>query len=169
MKTENIKKFLNSLSNKIDDDNIELYEKIIDSSKIEYFNNPEEFYFTILYPWEQFISGYLKTELNANEDIEFIYKNSKYIQRHFTNLFREHEGYVCCADKSKTIIEGLLNFYTNGKKIKFDYNNEYTFHLPKKIFKNHDEIIDFYKALKSFFYGNPQKFNKLSKKYYYES
>lgn len=158
METEAIKDFLNVMHDSIENKNIELYHKIIDSSEIKRFDNPEEFFYAVLYPWEKFVGGFLKSSLKANRDVEFIFKHSQYIDRHFCNLFREKEGSACCADKSRTIVNRLLEFYTTGKKIDFNYDAEYTYHLPKKIFKNHDQIVEFYEGLKNFLYGNPQKY-----------
>lgn len=42
-----------------------------------------------------------------------------------------------------------------GKKITFDYDAEYTYGYPKSVLKTHDEIINFYKGLKSLYYGKP--------------
>lgn len=156
MKTEKIKDFLNSLSDSIEKEKIELFEKIIDSSQIKEYDTPDEFYYAILYPWNNFLKGFLKSTIKANKDVEFIFMNSKYIDRHFCNLFEKYEGSACCADKSRTIINSLLKYYSDGEKIVFNYDSEYTYHLPKKIFKSHDHIIQFYEGLKNLLYGNPQ-------------
>lgn len=158
MKTEVIKDFLNSIADSIEKEKIELFEKIIDSSEIKQYENPNEFFYAVLYPWEKFISGFLKSTLNANRDVEFIWKHSEFIYRHFRNLFEKYEGSACCADKSRTIVNRLLKYYANGEKIEFDYDAEYTYHLPKNIFKSHDHIIVFYEGLKSLLYGRPEKY-----------
>ena len=158
MKTDTLKDFLNTMSDSIDKEKVELFEKIMDSSRREEFEGPDEFFYAILYPWEKFISGYLKSALKANSDVEFIFKNSQYIDRHFANLFVKYEGMACSSDKSRTIVKRLLEFYTTGNPIEFDYTAEYTFHLPKVIFKNHDDIVDFYTGLKSLLYGHPEKY-----------
>jgi hypothetical protein len=158
MKTEAIKDFLNTMSDSIENDKIELFKKVIDSSDIKHYSNPDEFFYAVLYPWDKFISGFLKSTLKANRDVEFLFKHSQYIDRHFYNLFGKYEGSACSADKSRTIVNRLLKFYATGEKIEFDYEGEYTYHLPKKIFKSHDHIVNFYEGLKSLLYGNPQKY-----------
>ncbi len=66
---------------------------------------------------------------------------------------------ACCADKTRTIIKRLIDFYENGIRIEFDYTQEYTFHLPKIIFKIHEDIIEFYEGLKFLQNtGNPLKY-----------
>lgn len=164
MKKDTLKDFLNTLSDSIDKGKIELFEKIIDGSRIEQFDSPEEFFYAILYPWEKFISGYLQSELKANSNVEFIFKHSQYIDRHFANLFIKYEGGTCSSDKSRTIVNRLLQFYATGEPIEFNYGAEYTYHLPKIIFKNHQDIIDFYEGLKSLLYGHPEKYLESLKK-----
>lgn len=163
MKTESIKDFLSSMSESIENEKIELFKRIIDSSEIKIYENPNEFFYAVLYPWEKFISGFLKSTLNANRDVEFIWEHSEFIDRHFKNLFEKYEGSACCADKSRTIVNRLLKYYSSGERIEFNYDSEYTYHLPKKIFKNHDHIVDFYEGLKSLLYGNPEKYIKALK------
>ncbi len=164
MDQDALKSFLNSLSEILDQEKIELFNKIIDSSKIEEFNDPEEFFLGVLYPWEKFISGLLKTSFGDNSDVEFIYRNSQFIDHHFNNLFSKYEGMACCSDKSRMIVKRLVDFYISGEKIEFDYDAEYTFHLPKKIFKNHDDIVGFYEGLRGLNYGNPTKYLEELKK-----
>jgi len=160
MEKNKIKDFLISLSNKIDDDNIELYKKIIEGSEIKHFDGPEEFFYAVIYPWENFITGFLNNEISLNRDVVFIYENSQYIDRSFSNLFEKFEGSACSSDKSRTIIKRLLHFYLTGDKIEFDYSAEYTYHLPTEIFKTHDVIVLFYEGLKSLLYGNNEKYLK---------
>lgn len=158
MKTEDMKDFLEVMDGVIEKEKIELFKKIIDSSEIKNYSNPREFFYAVLYQWDKFISGFLKSTLNANKDVVFIYKNSRYIDRHFQELFQKYEGSACSADKSRTIVNRLLKFYSTGSPIDFCYDGEYTYHLPKKIFKNHGQIISFYEGLKALLYGRPQKY-----------
>jgi AraC-like DNA-binding protein len=158
MKTDKLKEFLNSLSESIENDKIELFKKVIDSSEIKSFDNLDEFFYAVLYPWDKFITGYLRSELKANQDVEFIFKQANYIDRHFRNSFEKYEGTAFCADKSRTIVNRLLEFYTTGKIIEFDYEGEYTYHLPKKIFTDHQQIINFYEGLKDLYYARNDKY-----------
>lgn len=59
--------FLNSMISNVEQENIELYKEVIKSNKIEKFDNPEDFYFAVLYPWKNFIRGYLKLRLTLIE------------------------------------------------------------------------------------------------------
>ena len=158
MNTDLLKEYLNKFAEKIGNENVELYKRIIDGIEIKEFKNPEDFYYAVLYTWENFISGFLHDKLGDNEDVVFIHKKYGYIERHFCSLIENIEGSVCSADKSKMIIKRLVKFYALGEKIEFDYNAEYTYHLSTKIFKTHERIIAFYEALRELYYGKPLKY-----------
>lgn len=160
MDTNAIKDFLDAFSDSITQENIDLYKKIIDKSEIKTFNNPEEFYFSVLYSWDKFISGFILTEISNNDDVKFIYKNYNFINRHFTEIFEKYEGSFACADKSRTIIRNLLDYFINNKNIEFNYDNEYTYHLPKNFLKTHDDIIEYYNSLKGLYYGRFENYFK---------
>ena len=154
---ENLKKVLTILFAGIEKENVELYKSLKEKINVK-TESPEEFFFSLLYPFKKFASGLIKAEISNNEDIEFIYMHSQFVERHFQNVIHDIEGFACCADKSRTIIKKLTNWFLNDEKIKFDYTQKYTFHLPKKIFKTHDEIVKFYEGIKAFYYGNPLKY-----------
>jgi hypothetical protein len=111
------------------------------------------FYYKILYPFNKFTSGLIESEISAKKEVIFLLKNSEFIENHFSRLFEQIEGVACSADKARTIQSALLNFYLTGNEIKFNYNQEYTFHLPKRIFTNHKSIIDFFESLELLFIG----------------
>lgn len=153
-----IKNVLDGMLGVIEKENVELYKSLIDKTHSKEINSVDGFYFTLIYPYDKFLSGLIKTEISDNGDVGFILKRSQFIESHFEALIRGFEGYACCADKSETIMERLLDFYKEGKRIVFDYEQEYTFHLPSVIFKTHESIIGFYEGLKMLYCGNPEKY-----------
>lgn len=158
MKTKDLTAFLTSMSDSIEEEEFELYRKIIEGSEIPQFDSYSEFYIAVLYPFEKFIRGFIKSEIANNDDVVFIITNSRFIENNFQRLIEDKEGMGCCADKSRTIMMRLIDFYTTGNKIVFNYEAEYTFHLPKTVFKTHDHIVMFYEGLKSLWHGNNQKY-----------
>jgi hypothetical protein len=88
-------------------------------------------------------------------DLAFIKEQKWFLENHFVYQITEKEGGTCCYDKASTIVSRLELFFASGAEISFDYTQKYTFHLPKQIFTTHNEIITFYKALVSLFYGKP--------------
>ena len=154
-----IKYALESMYDSIEKDQVELYKKIIEGSKIKIDpDDPETFYFSLIYGFDNFLRGLIKHEISKNNEVLFILKNYMYVNNHFEKMIISKEGTACCADKSRTIIRRLLKWYKSGEKIEFDYTGEYTFHLPKVIFKTHDEIIIFYEGIQHLYYGHPVKY-----------
>lgn len=168
MNKEVLTGFLETLSDVIENDKVEMFRSVIGSLQIERYDDPEGFYYGVLFPWSKFIGGFLKSELKANDDIEFIYKNYRFIEAQVRAFVVQHEGLMYSADKSRTIIRRLVSFYSKDEKIVFDYDSEYTYHLPRKVFTTHEDIICFYEAVRGLYYGNPAKYlheaNKLIKK-----
>lgn len=137
---------------------IELYRRICEAGGFNEFDDHESFYFSVIYPFEQFTDGMIRAEVSNNDDVVFILKNQQFIESHFQELIKTYEGFACCADKSRTIIEVLLRFFMTGNEIKFNLDGEYTFHLPKIVFRDHESIIQFYNALKGLFYGKNKRY-----------
>ena len=155
MEKARIKEVLNFMFDSIENNQIELYGKLIDEKCFEKIEDVQDFYLGLIYPHEQFISGLIKSEISKNNDVVFILENSQFIEHNFRYWVEKKEGMACSADKTRTILRRLVNFYKNGTKIEFDYTAEYTFHLPKVIFKTHESIVEFYEGVKSLHYGNP--------------
>jgi len=158
MKKDKIKEVLNGMIDNISKEQVELYQSLIDKRCYENITDIEEFYFGLIYPFEEFLSGLIRSEISNNRDVVFILHHSQFIENNFVKLIEKYEGRGCCSDKSRTILKRLLDFYKNDNKIEFDYTQEYTFHLPKLIFKTHQEIVGFYEGLKNLYYGNPVKY-----------
>lgn len=149
-------KILDTLSNSIDEDNISFFKELYSDRLLPDLGNPEDFHITAIYPHEMFIDGLLSHKLSNNNDVKFIYQNHNFIDNHFKKIIVKKEGRRCSADKSRTILNSLVRFYKDGDEIDFDYEQKYTFHLPKKEFTDHNSIVEFYEALKHLYYGNPE-------------
>lgn len=133
---KDIEETLKLISNNIDKDQIKFFEKIINEKDIYNIETIDDFYHNLIYPYNQFISGLIKLKIFKNKDVIFILKNSSYIEDHYVYWIEKIEGITCSADKSRTILNRLLKFYNTNEEIKFDYDQEFTYHLPKKIFEN---------------------------------
>ena len=120
----------------------------------------------VIHPFDNFIDGMIQTNISKNDDIGFIFRNSQFVDRHFCNLIEKIDGSACSADRSRTIVRALVNFFSTGKEISFDYNQEYTYRLPETVFRTHGEIIDFYQGIKNIFYGSPDKYLLAMQKIY---
>lgn len=155
-KSDDIKFVLEGMLSGIDSKNKQNYasveplmEAAVESIKE---NDLDKFFFSLIYPINNVIEGLLAKE--APPEAEFLFANSRFIENHFKDLFVKFEGSACCADKSRTIMRRLAKSFQTGEEIVFDYTQEYTYHLPTKIFKTHIQIMNFYKALNDLYYGN---------------
>ena len=153
-----ISKVITALATSADAENIELYRKIIGENGLCAVVDPEAFYFKMLYPFEQFISGYIRTEITDRIELTFLLLHGQFVERLFISEIKKREGWACSADKSATIIKGLANFFSTGSKIAWNYEGDYTYHLPKKVFTTHDSIIEYFNAIWRLYYGNSDKY-----------
>jgi hypothetical protein len=117
--------------------------------------NPRHFHLNLLHPLGKVMSGLVNSKTQGNEHANFILIHSQFLHMHFRTWFERMEGNGGCADKASTLVRALLRFYLDGKRIEFNYAAEYTFNLPQKILRTHDEIIDFFLGLYGLYYGNP--------------
>lgn len=100
--------------------------------------------------------------------VSFI-KNYKMIELNLDNLFTKYETMCCSHDKTRTVLSHYFNYLLFDKEIHFDYNQEYTFHLPKKVLKTHDEVVGYISTLNSLSLGRIDEYvsliNGFDKKY----
>jgi len=158
LENDKIKEVLNGMLGSIEQDNIDLYSKLIEERGNMKIDDCESFYFSLIYPHSKFLKGLIRSEICKNDKVDFLLLHSRFVENHFLKLIVEKEGSACSADKSRTIINRIFKFLKTGEKIEWNYEGEYTFHLPKKLFKTHDEIIDFYEAVKHVYYGNYKQY-----------
>jgi len=158
MKSNKIKEVLEALGDSIQKKNIELYKKLADEAVNHDIDTPEDFYMSLIYPHENFLKGLIQTEISKNHEVIFLLIHSNYVENHFVKFIKDIEGFACSADKSRTIMNRLLKWFKDGSRIEFDYNAEYTYHLPKSVFTTHDEIIEFYEGVKRLYYGNSKEY-----------
>lgn len=159
-----IKKTINGLANAFDQEEIEKarlenQETIDLYAEVATAINPvEDFYYRISFPNERKTSGLLKINNIQNEKAIWVLTHADFIENQFKKMIVKYEGSPCSADKSRTIMRRLFFFYHLGQNIIFDYNGEYTYHLPKTIFKTEESIIAFFDAIMSLYYGDPTKY-----------
>jgi len=155
---KDITKFADSILEMIGEKNIELYKKVIGTSRIGEVKNARDFFYKFSCSWSKFIDGYVRSEVSKNSDVQFIYKNYHFIEVNFKYLFKKVNGNAYCADRARTMVSSLVIFFETGKKIEFDYSQEYIYQLPETIFKDHDHIVTYYEALKDLRYGRYEKY-----------
>lgn len=162
---ENVLSALLVSSRKLADDNM-FISVLSDKNfhdQLKYLNKEDissmkDFMFTYNYQFDNFSENLISSHLCSNDDFCFILKNMHFIENHFKSIIVNKEGMACSADKSSFIISSLLKHFMKGTDIVVNYQQEYTYHLPKKVFTNHSDIIDFYKAIQFLYYGKSERF-----------
>lgn len=96
-------------------------------------------------------------EISLNKAV-FLLNQYAFVDAHFTALIKQYEGWACSADKVRTITNRLLKHLVLGNPIEWNYNQEYTYHLPKEIFTNQEQVLEFFDSLYFFYYGRTEKF-----------
>jgi hypothetical protein len=164
MKDEAINKVLTGMLGVIEQEKIDLYKKLLDHSNRTEIESVEDFFFGLIYPHRQFLEGLISVEISPKDEVGFLLIHSDYVEHHFSEWIVKREGTACSADKSSTIIRALFEWLKTGKKIEWNYDQEYTYHLPKTIFKTHENIVMFYDGVKRLYYGKPQLYLECIKK-----
>ncbi len=147
------------LSKAFRDDALNSFMKVT-NGQFKKFKKPRDFEFHVIRPLDIYVDGYLLSLHGDNEKLNFLFKNYDFVEHHISFIFRHFEGSNCCVDKAKTIISELINYYKNNKTILFDYKQEFTYHLPEKVLKEHEQIIEFYNTIINLFYGRPISYLK---------
>lgn len=142
----------------------ESVEKNTDELKNQYKNimnsgNPLENYSCKILKPEENIK-YELLELNGikNEKARWLLLHKEFVEVHFKKLIAKVEGERCSVDKVETIMLALFLWLQKEKKISFNYDSEYTFYLPKKIFNTQRKITEFFDAVMDLYYGEPEKY-----------
>lgn len=162
--TKGIKSVLEAILRSGDLEGQALYAQIYDEPMIKEAraaaeaHNPEGFFFSLCYPLEKIVDAVVSAEFPHNQNAQFLMANTRFIENHLDKIFSRFEGSACSHDKTRTVIKAVLRFFITQKPIEFDYAQEYTFHLPKKVLKDHDSIISFITGLHYLHYGNPDRY-----------
>jgi hypothetical protein len=114
--------------------------------------------FLIFTPMERFAAGLAESVFPGNTQLQFLAKEIRFFQRHLGETIKEVEGWSCYNDKTQKVTRALLQFFLTGKEIVWDYDAEYTYTLPRKVFVAHDEIVSFFDAIHFLFHGRPEKY-----------
>lgn len=93
----------------------------------------------------------------SNHQTDDFLMNINFYERSFANLFIQFEGRACSSDKSRTVIRKIFDKLEHDKEIKFNYEQEYTFHLPQVVLKDEAGIMEAFEAFQGALYGKYDK------------
>lgn len=120
----------------------------------------EEFYFALQYPFDEMVDALIDSAVPHGQQARFLMKHSQFVEGQFEKIIEKTEGSACCVDKSRFIMRSLLRHFADGKDIHFDHSQEYTYHLPKKVFTNHAQIVGFFDGVMRLYYGQYEPYIK---------
>ncbi len=136
----------------------ELYSNVKQLIKVD-INSPRKFYFSFLNKLNNFINGLIKSKIsNYSSDIIFLLINYDFIVSNLEHFIRMVEGSCCISDKTNFITYSLFNYFKDNKEIEFNFNSDYSYQLPEKVFTTQEEILFFFNAIKELYYGKPNKY-----------
>jgi len=121
----------------------------------------EQFHFALVYPLRRFIDGLLGAHIPDSHQARFILGNRDFVRRHIGEVISRVEGFECRGDKTRTVINALMRHYLTGQRIRYDWAEEYTFHLPHTVFTTHEETVEFLEALEALHAGMPMQYFKV--------
>lgn len=148
---DSIVSVIDALSNSFIDINKDQATKLFKENQIQYYKNLlhsdfENFIYNIF----SSMDGFWEIVLDNFADkprLKFLIQKHEKIENHFNKIIVKQEGSPCCYDKSGTIMTKIFNYLDTGQEIVFDYSQKYTFHYPKAVFENGDNILEFFEAL----------------------
>lgn len=159
-----MKEVLNSIFAGIDKEKADLFRDILEKHKAfsKDIKDYEDFYHRLVHPYNSFLEQVINSQMGEQcwylKELKFLLLNSFYVEQHYLNLIQRYEGRSCSVDKSRSIMRGLTSFFKGNEEIEWDLEQEYTYHIPKKIFTTHKSIITFFDAIKSLHYGRIDKY-----------
>lgn len=117
-----------------------------------------KFQLSLLRRQQQVSKSLIEKVLGKNAHLSFLMINQDYVGMHLRNLFVDIEGSSCCADKERTVMRALIRHYHQGGRIEFNYEGEYTYHLPQIVLRDHESIIGYFDGLYRLYYGDPKPY-----------
>jgi hypothetical protein len=157
-----IQDVITAVLDNVDQDKVALFASIQDHPMLQEAQafardgQPERFLYALPYPLERVVDGLLQTVLPGKREAQFIMWQYRFLNTHFQKIIQRREGFGCSGDKSRTILDRLLQYYLTGKEVAFDPGEQYTFGHPTTVFTAHREIVEFFEGLYALYYGNPE-------------
>jgi len=121
---------------------------------------PERFFHALPAPLERFVEGLLQSTLPGKREAHFLLRQYAFVKAHFQKVIQDREGACCSADKARSILRRLLQYYLTGKEVVFDPQEPFTFGHPETVFTSHQEIVRFFNGLHALYYGDPEPYLK---------
>lgn len=168
MKEENIKSIMNTLFDVLENESKEKYDKLADKiyEKLKDYNinNPENYNLFLDYKLNRILKlvvdkCHKSSTQKYNDKPNFIYMKYDFLSNNIRRLIEQKEGFGCCADKTRSILEMYLNYLLTGEIPNF--TGEEIWYEPK--FGTYIEWINFCDGLYEVYYGYTENYFKALK------
>lgn len=117
----------------------------------------ESFHYLFAMEIRLIINGLLD-ESCVNNFIKDIFLYYEFIEANLSKLFVNYESLPCSSDKTAWVIQGIINYHINAKKLIFSKGQRCNYMVPKFIFNNHEQAEGFVKSLIDLYHGNNEAY-----------
>jgi hypothetical protein len=123
--------------------------------------DPLEFEMAVKWPFKHLCDGLLRAEIQETErssKARFLFTEIEFVRCNFRFVIEQREGYACVVDKTNYLLRALARNLIDKQPIQFNYDQKYTYHLPKSVFTTEAQIMDFFQGLYYLHAGRPAKY-----------
>jgi hypothetical protein len=162
--TDVIGDILTSLASSINGEDAALYDKFSSNELLSRAgqaidgHKPGRFHLFFRSPIDKIENGLLCSKIPQSYEARFLYGHAKFVENHLSKVFACFEGSACSVDKARWVMTAISRYYLEGRRISLNFDQEYTYHLPSLVLNAEDEIIKFYTALISLYFGNTHEY-----------
>lgn len=116
------------------------------------------FHLHLRYPISKLTNAILSHRVKPHSDAAFLFEEHQFLRSHLSEIFRQHEGSACCADKAGWALRALARRLVDGKPIVVDLEQEFNFHLPTRVLNTEEDLVAMFRALRRLHAGMPDQY-----------
>jgi hypothetical protein len=102
--------------------------------------------------------GLLLSKLSADDRTEFLFMRAAFVEMHLERIIQDVEGRYAYVDKARYVLRRAASASALGTRINLGADDASEYWLPRKVFRTHEEIMEFVDALHSLYYGHADDF-----------
>lgn len=110
---------------------------------------------------QEVLRGLARTVHPQDSLAQFVVVHMDFVEGQLKRLFREVEGHACSSDKTRWVLRSYLRHARTGAPIVVDRTQSHTYHLPKQVLCEQNDIVAFLAATMALFYGEVDRFVEL--------
>lgn len=102
--------------------------------------------------------GLLASRLPSDDRTEFLFMNAAFVEMHLERMIQDVEGSYAYVDKARHVLRRAASASALGIRIDLGPDDPTSYWIPKKVFRTHEEIMNFVDALHELYYGHADAF-----------